>query len=70
MLLGDDETLRRVGLGGLRCKAKLRQLATGSTLNFKATVLVCTARAAEGAARIEFGFVGGFKFEVQRFPLD
>ena len=57
MLLDEDEALRRIGSGRLRCKAKLRQLAAGPTLNFEDPVLVSTARAAEAAARIEFGFV-------------
>ena len=56
MLLDEDEALRRMGIGGLRCKAKHRQLVAGLALNFEATVLVCTANATEGAARIEFGF--------------
>ena len=57
MLLDEEEALRRIDLGGLRCKGKLRQLAAGPALNFETTVLAFTARAAKGKARIEFGFV-------------
>ena len=56
MLLAEDKALRRIGLGGLRCKAKFRQLEAGTAANFEAAVPVCTACAAERAACIEFGF--------------
>ena len=56
MLLVEGDVLLRIGLGGLRCKARRRYPAAGPALRFAVAALTPTSDVAESAARIEFGF--------------
>jgi hypothetical protein len=56
MLLYEYEALWRMGLGGLRCKARHGYPEARPALRFAVAALACTKSVDDSAARIEFGF--------------